>query len=163
MGDRLEVADVFCQHGQEFLKRWGDTLSPQQRKAFRDIGACRTAGLGTQVQQCDHCGHQGIAYRSCYNRHCPKCHSRHGLSGCGTGPRRFCPFPIVTSSLRCLGNWLRWLCKTRKPFMEFSFGLWPILFWRWLPIQNAWEPGLDFSPSYTPGVNASNTTRTSIV
>lgn len=73
---RLEVADVFRQHGQEFLNRWGDVLSPQQRKAFRDIGACRTAALGTQVQQCDHCGHQEIAYRSCRNRHCPKCHSR---------------------------------------------------------------------------------------
>ena len=73
---RLEVADVFRKHGQEFLNRWGDVLSTQQRKAFRDIGACRTAALGTQVQQCDHCGHQEIAYRSCRNRHCPKCHSR---------------------------------------------------------------------------------------
>lgn len=76
MEDRLEVADVFRLHGQEFLNRWGDVLSPQQRKAFRDIGACRTAALGTQVQQCDHCAHQEIAYRSCRNRHCPKCHSR---------------------------------------------------------------------------------------
>jgi Putative transposase/Transposase zinc-binding domain len=73
---RLEVADIFRQHGQEFLDRWGQVLSPQQLKAFRDIGACRTAALGTQVQQCDHCGHQEIAYRSCRNRHCPKCHSR---------------------------------------------------------------------------------------
>ena len=73
---RLEVADVFRQHGQEFLHRWGDVLSPQQRKAFRDIGACRTAALGTQVQQCDHCGHQEMAYRSCRNRHCLKCHTR---------------------------------------------------------------------------------------
>jgi hypothetical protein len=52
------------------------TLSPQQRRAFRDISACRTAALGTQVQQCNHCGHPEIAYRSCRNRHCPKCHSR---------------------------------------------------------------------------------------
>lgn len=74
--ERLEVADVFRQHGQEFLNRWGDVLSSQQRKAFRDISACRTAALGTQVQQCDHCGYQEIAYRSCRNRHCPKCHSR---------------------------------------------------------------------------------------
>jgi hypothetical protein len=73
---RLEVADVFRQHGQEFLNRWGDVLSPQQRRALRDIGACRTAALGTHVEQCDHCGHQEIAYQSCRNRHCPKCHSR---------------------------------------------------------------------------------------
>jgi hypothetical protein len=73
---RLEVADVFRQHGQEFLNRWGEVLSPEQRKAFRDIGVCRTPTLGAQVQQCDHCGHQEVAYRSCRNRHCPKCHSR---------------------------------------------------------------------------------------
>jgi len=73
---RLEVADVFRQHGQEFLDRWGAVLSSQQRKAFRDIGACRTAALGSYVEQCDHCSHQVIEYRSCRNRHCPKCHSR---------------------------------------------------------------------------------------
>ena len=73
---RLEVADVFRQHGQEFLNRWRDVLSPQQRRAFRDIVACRTAALGTHVERCDHCGHQEIAYQSCRNRHCPKCHSR---------------------------------------------------------------------------------------
>jgi hypothetical protein len=73
---RLEVADVFRQHGQEFLDRWGEVLSRQQRKAFRDISACRTAALGTHLEQCDHCAHQVIAYQSCRNRHCPKCHSR---------------------------------------------------------------------------------------
>jgi len=72
----LEVADVFRQHGQEFLDHWGDVLSPQQRKALRDIGACRTAALGEFVQQCDHCSHQVVEYKSCRNRHCPKCHSR---------------------------------------------------------------------------------------
>jgi Transposase zinc-binding domain len=73
---RLEVADVFRQHGQEFLHRWGSVLSDQQRKVFRDICACRTALLGAFVQQCDRCSHQVIEYRSCRNRHCPKCHRR---------------------------------------------------------------------------------------
>ena len=39
---RLEVADVFRQHKQEFFTRWGHTLSARQRKVFRDICACRT-------------------------------------------------------------------------------------------------------------------------
>jgi len=43
---RLEVADIFRQHGEEFLKQWGRTVSPQQRKALRDIAICRTATLG---------------------------------------------------------------------------------------------------------------------
>jgi Putative transposase/Transposase zinc-binding domain len=72
---RLEVADVFRQHGPGFLKRWGHTVSPQQRKALRDIGACRTATLGGHIEQCDHCPHRVIAYNSCRNRHCPKCQS----------------------------------------------------------------------------------------
>jgi hypothetical protein len=72
---RLEVADVFRQHGEAFLKRWGPTLSPQQRKALRDIGACRTAALGGHIEYCDGCPHEVMAYNSCRNRHCPKCQS----------------------------------------------------------------------------------------
>jgi hypothetical protein len=72
---RLEVADVFRQHEQEFLQRWGHALSAHQLRAFRDICACRTAALGAHLEQCDHCPHQAIAYNSCRNRHCPKCQS----------------------------------------------------------------------------------------
>lgn len=74
---RLEVADIFRQHGQEFLDCWGHTLSHQQRRALRDIVACRTAELGVHhVEQCDRCPNQKVVYNSCRNRHCPKCHSR---------------------------------------------------------------------------------------
>ena len=72
---RLEVADVIRKHGEEFLNQWGGTLSPQQRKAFRDIGTCRTAALGGHIEECDRCAHRIIAYNSCRNRHCPKCQS----------------------------------------------------------------------------------------
>jgi Putative transposase/Transposase zinc-binding domain len=75
MKHRLEVADVFRQHEQEFLAQWGDTLSPHQRKAFRDICACRTAALGARLEQCDHCSYQNVQFNSCRNRHCPKCQS----------------------------------------------------------------------------------------
>jgi Putative transposase/Transposase zinc-binding domain len=73
---RLEVADVFRQHKQEFFARWGDLLSPQQHKVFRDICACRTAACGARVEQCDHCSLQTLAFNSCRNRHCTKCQSR---------------------------------------------------------------------------------------
>lgn len=72
---RLEVADVFRQHEQEFLERWGRTLSAHQLRAFRDIRACRTAALGAHIEQCDHCLRETTAYDSCRNRHCPKCQS----------------------------------------------------------------------------------------
>jgi hypothetical protein len=70
---RLEVADVFRTYGDDFLARWGHVLSRQQRKAFDDIRACRTAALGGHLDQCDQCGHCAISYNSCRNRSCPKC------------------------------------------------------------------------------------------
>jgi hypothetical protein len=74
-GHRLEVADVFRAHQDQFLHRWGHILSDQQRKALRDIGLCRTAALGTHLERCDRCSYETVAYDSCRNRHCPKCQS----------------------------------------------------------------------------------------
>src|SRR5262245_26367034 len=70
---RPEVADVFREHGQEFLKHFGDSLSAQQVRVLEDIARCRTAALGGRRQRCDHCGYEDISYNSCRNRHCPKC------------------------------------------------------------------------------------------
>jgi hypothetical protein len=70
---RLEVADVITTHGDAFLDAYGDTLSPEQRRALADLARCRTASLGGHVEACDRCGYQQIAYNSCRNRHCPKC------------------------------------------------------------------------------------------
>jgi hypothetical protein len=72
---RLEVADVFRQHKQEFFAQWGHTLSAQQSKVFRDICACRTVALGALFAQCNRCSYQSIEFHSCRNRHCPKCQS----------------------------------------------------------------------------------------
>lgn len=69
----LEVADVFRQHGDVFLDRYGDALYHEQRRALHDITVCRTATLCGHVEACDRCGHQQVAYNSCRNRHCPKC------------------------------------------------------------------------------------------
>jgi hypothetical protein len=74
-GHRLEVADVFRAHQDQFLQRWGHALSDQQRKVLRDIGLCRTAALGTHLERCDRCSYETVAYDSCRNRHCPKCQS----------------------------------------------------------------------------------------
>jgi hypothetical protein len=69
----VEVADVIRQYGGAFLDRYGGVLSVTQRKALRDLAACRTAELGGHVEHCLDCGHDRIAYNSCRNRHCPKC------------------------------------------------------------------------------------------
>jgi predicted RNA-binding Zn-ribbon protein involved in translation (DUF1610 family) len=74
-GRRPEVADVFRQHEQEFLQRWGYTLSDRQLQTLRDIGACRTAALGAHLYQCADCQQEVLVYNSCLNRHCPQCGS----------------------------------------------------------------------------------------
>ena len=51
-------------------------MSPAQRKALRDLSACRTAGLGARVKECDSCAHRVIAFNSGGNRPCPKCRSK---------------------------------------------------------------------------------------
>jgi len=70
---RIEVADIFRQHGDAFLERYGDVTSHEQRRVLHDIAVCRTAALGGHVEECDQCGHRQVAYNSCRNRHCPKC------------------------------------------------------------------------------------------
>jgi len=71
---RFEVADIFRAHGQAYSK--AHPLNKEQRKAMRDIQACRTAALGGHVDVCDNgCGFMRISYNSCRNRNCPKCQS----------------------------------------------------------------------------------------
>jgi Putative transposase/Transposase zinc-binding domain len=69
----VEVADVIRDHGEAFLASHGGGLTDVQRRALRDLAACRTAALGGHIQRCDDCGHERPAYNSCRNRHCPKC------------------------------------------------------------------------------------------
>lgn len=70
----LEVADIFRLHGAVYRARFGDRLLPSQKRALRDLEACRTAYFGGHLKQCDRCGGKVYTYHSCRNRSCPKCH-----------------------------------------------------------------------------------------
>jgi Putative transposase/Transposase zinc-binding domain len=70
---RLTVAEVIRSCLDEFLERFGPKLTPEQRRALKDLTACRTAALGGHVLGCPECGYRQIAYNSCGNRHCPTC------------------------------------------------------------------------------------------
>lgn len=69
----LQLADIFRQHGADFLRTHSASLSPEQRRVMRAITSCRTAVLGGHVEECDRCGERRISDNSCRNRHCPKC------------------------------------------------------------------------------------------
>lgn len=68
---RLELADVFREHADEYLAKYGGTTD--QRRVLRAVQNCRTAALGGHAEACDRCEYRRIAYNSCRNRHCPKC------------------------------------------------------------------------------------------
>src|SRR6185436_12126723 len=67
----VEVADIFRQYGPAY--RQAHRLPLHQRRLMHAIEACRTPRLGGTVEWCDHCQYEHIRYRSCRNRHCPKC------------------------------------------------------------------------------------------
>lgn len=64
---------MFRAAGAEFLQRHAHVLRGEQRRAIKDLAACRTAAMGGHEEACDACGHRRFAYNSCRNRHCPKC------------------------------------------------------------------------------------------
>ena len=68
---RVELADIVRAHAPALLA--SARLARVQRRALRAIEHCRTAALGGQISQCDHCGVARYVYHSCRNRHCPKC------------------------------------------------------------------------------------------
>jgi hypothetical protein len=70
---RLELADILRAEGERY--RATHRLRPEQHRAMRAIVACRTAALGGQCYRCERCGALTHRYRSCGNRHCPKCQS----------------------------------------------------------------------------------------
>ena len=70
-GPTLELADIFRQHGPAY--RQTHALPLHRHRLMQAIERCRTAALGGAVEWCDQCPHTRIVYRSCRNRHCPKC------------------------------------------------------------------------------------------
>jgi Putative transposase/Transposase zinc-binding domain len=70
---KLEVADIFRDHGAAWRSANAGHVGLDQLKVMSAIERCRTAALGGHVERCEKCSHSLIAYNSCRNRHCPKC------------------------------------------------------------------------------------------
>ena len=72
----LEIADIFRDFGPAWRRANAGHVSLGQLKVMSAIERCRTAALGGHVARCENeeCGHTLVAYNSCRNRHCPKCH-----------------------------------------------------------------------------------------
>src|SRR3974390_1763139 len=83
----LEVADIFRDHGPAWRDANRGHVSLGQLKVMSAIERCRTAALGGHVMRCENeaCGYAVIAYNSCRNRHCPKCHGSQAREWLGGG------------------------------------------------------------------------------
>jgi hypothetical protein len=67
------MADIVCQYGTEYLKKYDKKILPSHRKVLQRIESCRTPLLGGQKYLCEACGKILYSYHSCRDRHCPKC------------------------------------------------------------------------------------------
>lgn len=101
----MEVADIFRAHGAAWIGANKAHVSLGQLKVISAIKACRTAALGGHVARCEECPHTLIAYDSCRNRHCPKCHVwtapalQEESDVSANGRVRSCIRPIVAATL----------------------------------------------------------------
>lgn len=68
---RPDLADIVRAASAELATR--RPLTGEQRAALAAIARCRTPAMGGHVEVCVACGHRRAVYRSCRNRHCPKC------------------------------------------------------------------------------------------
>ena len=66
-----DLGSIFRRYMSQYRKEY--SLSNEQRQAARAIMTCRTAALGGVIKACTACGNWEFQYKSCKNRHCPKC------------------------------------------------------------------------------------------
>lgn len=69
------VADVLRQHGDDYLKQFGERMPLQHKRVLSFISKCRTGELGHLRYDCGDCQRTHWVGRSCNNRHCPNCQS----------------------------------------------------------------------------------------
>jgi Transposase zinc-binding domain len=67
----LEVADLIRVAGTAFLERNRRWLRWKHVKVLLAIARCRTAALGSHLDECTRCGHRAISYNSCRNPTAP--------------------------------------------------------------------------------------------
>jgi hypothetical protein len=74
----VELAAIFQRYGPAYRTKYAAELLPSHLAAMQAIEQCRSAALGGEVYYCDGCQQHHYVYRSCGNRHCPKCQHQAG-------------------------------------------------------------------------------------
>ena len=155
---QLEVADVFRQHGQEFLNSWGHVLFPPAAE-----GLTRHRCLPYRCAR-----HSSPTVRplrpttDCLpvlpNRHCPKCHSRTRDEWLRDRSRELLPVPYCHVVFTLPHELAPVALQNPRTVYGILFRAVASRSSKWQPIPNGWEPGLVFLRSYTLGRSDSNRT-----
>ncbi|MBC8508561.1 MAG: IS91 family transposase [Chloroflexi bacterium] len=68
---KYEVAGILREYLSDYREKY--RMSYEQTRAATAIMKCRTEQLGGIVKVCDKCGKWSFSFKSCKDRHCPKC------------------------------------------------------------------------------------------
>ena len=67
------INEIFKTFGPEYINSFGTSMPNNHKKVIDAIISCRTKACGMVVYECTKCGTMHTTFRSCGNRHCPKC------------------------------------------------------------------------------------------
>jgi len=67
------IQELFRNHGDAYLQRYGDRMPASHRKVIPAIRNCGTSHFGVHTFVCDDCTDVHRTGSSCGNRHCPVC------------------------------------------------------------------------------------------
>lgn len=71
--DMDTITEIFRSFGPEYVDRFGNSMPASHHKVIKSILECKTAESGIAIYECKACGKTYQVFRSCGNRHCPKC------------------------------------------------------------------------------------------
>lgn len=106
----MELAKILHQYHGPFVRKYSDSLSPDQVKAFNAILNCRTIESGQVAVSCPSCSHIEWKPLSCGNRNCPKCQNHNTSQWIDRQINKLLPVPyfMITFTLPFQFRALAW-------------------------------------------------------
>jgi hypothetical protein len=77
MQEQITVGSLLREYGGNYISQ--NKVTKGQQGLIHLLSACRTGGLGSHFEKCDHCSYTEKSYNSCRNRHCPVCQQKEKL------------------------------------------------------------------------------------
>lgn len=89
MPQQITMGNLLSEYGGSYIGQ--NKVTKEQRSLIQLLSACRTPGLGSHFEKCDHCSYLGKTNNSCRNRHCPACQQKDKLEWLGKRMKELLP------------------------------------------------------------------------